>query len=142
MATINNNRFGELTGWNQITINILGRDVVGIKSLSYSDEWPTEVAYGAGAMPVGKARKNYKAKCEIELLWEEVQAIQSALAGGLRIQQLQFDVIVQYEYGSEFYKDIVRNCNFNESVRDLKQGEGEIWCKMPITCISVDWNVK
>ena len=36
MATIKN-YFGKLIGWNQSTVNILGRDVVGIEEFEYSD---------------------------------------------------------------------------------------------------------
>ncbi len=31
------NYLGKLTGWNQTTINILGRDVVGTDEFEYSD---------------------------------------------------------------------------------------------------------
>ena len=61
MATIKN-YFGKLIGWNQTTINILGRDVVGTDEFEYSDSTKKENAYGAGGYPVGSTEGNYEAK--------------------------------------------------------------------------------
>ena len=73
------NYLGKLTGWNNATINIMGRDVIGIEEFEYSDSTKKENAYGAGKMPIGHTEGNYEAKFSLSLYVEEEQAIQQAL---------------------------------------------------------------
>ena len=82
MATIKN-YFGKLIGWNQTTVNILGRDVVGIEEFEYSDSTKKENAYGAGGYPVGSTEGNYEAKFSLSLYVEEENAIQALLPQGI-----------------------------------------------------------
>ena len=88
------NRFGLLTGWGAVTVNLLGRDLEGIDEVEYSDEMPTEVAYGAGYFPIGKEQKNYAAKASLSILFEENAALLKSLPPGTRIQQIpMFDIL-------------------------------------------------
>ena len=60
MANKITNYLGKLIGWNQTTVNILGRDVVGIEEFEYSDTTKKENA-GAGiglATVIGIMQKN------------------------------------------------------------------------------------
>ena len=54
------NKFGTMAGWNAVTARILGRDIVGIKKVAYSDEQELDNEYGAGIMPIGQSAGNYK----------------------------------------------------------------------------------
>ena len=95
MATIKN-YLGKLTGWNQTTINLLGRDVVGTDEFEYGDSTKKENAYGAGGLPVGSTEGNYEAKFSLSLYVEEENAIQALLPPGKRFQDIEpFDSIVQ-----------------------------------------------
>lgn len=136
------NRFGTLIGWNNITVNVLGRDVEGIEAVSYDDEQEIDVAHGAGGMPIGKTKANYKAKASISIIMEEAISIQQALPKGTRMQDLpDTDIIVQYEYQGSLYKDIIRNVSFKTNGVDVKQGDGKITRKFDLVPVSVDWNV-
>ncbi len=96
MPTIKN-YLGKLTGWNNTTINIMGRDVVGTEEFDYDDTTAKENAIGAGGMPIGWTEGNYEAKFNLSLYDEEQQAIQSALPYGKRLQDIApFDAVVQY----------------------------------------------
>ena len=88
MANKITNYLGKLIGWNQTTVNILGRDVVGIEEFEYSDSTKKENAYGAGGMPVGSTEGNYEAKFSLSLYVEEENAIQAALPPGKRFQDI------------------------------------------------------
>ena len=72
------NRFGQMTGWNNIVVNMLSRDVEGITELAYDDNVKKEHAYGAGKFPVGRGEGNYEAKASITLYKEEVDKIMSS----------------------------------------------------------------
>jgi len=129
------NQFGKLQGWNNITLNLLGRDVVGITELSYSDTTKKENVMAAGAYPVGRSESNYEAKASITLLKEEIDAILASLPKGKRLQDIEtFDMIA----ASDKLKDVCGNTLFRkrlgiafnasavsaESVRKDDQGHG------------------
>jgi hypothetical protein len=135
------NRFGTLIGWNNITINILGRDLEGIEEIKYSDEETQDVAYGAGKFPIGKTKGNYKATASVKLYLEELLSLQKQLPQGSRLQDIpDFDVTVSYEYNGTIYTDVIRNCSFKTNPRESKNNEGKIVCDMELCPISIDWN--
>lgn len=130
MDTVIVNSLGKLTGWNSITLRIFGRDVVGIRRVQYSDEQAIVNGYGAGKMPVGEEEGNYSATASIDLLNEEVLAIQNALPPGTRLQDIPgFDIVVSYEYGATGTlkrTDIIHNCRFTNNGVEVSQGDGAI----------------
>jgi len=122
------NSLGKLTGWNSVTARILGRDVVGISKVAYSDEQVSNNAMGAGSMPVGIEGGNYTANASVDLFEEEVRAIQTAMPAGVRVQDiLPFDVIVSYALpGGGRTTDVIHNCRFLNNGIEVKQGDGKI----------------
>lgn len=136
------NHFGRVVGWNNVTLTMMGRDVVGITELEYDDNTDKENIYGAGGMPVGRGTGKYEAKCSITLLIEEVQAIQASLGPGKRLADIApFDVAVSYEYEGVIYKDRIRNAEFTTNSRAVKQGDKMIATKYSLIVSHIDWNV-
>ncbi len=136
------NNFGKLTGWNSITVNIMGRDVVGISEINYSDSTKKENVYGAGGNPIGRSEGNYEAKASISLLKEEVDAIQQKLPKGMRVQDIPaFDVIVLYDRKGKIQKDIINYVEFTGRAVDVKQNDGTIVEKHELIVSTIDWNV-
>lgn len=137
------NSLGKLQGWNNITVNLLARDVVGITELSYSDNTKKENAGGAGGMPVGRTESNYEAKASITLYKEEVDAIQKSLPKGKRLQDIDmFDIIVEYQTkNGQVIKDIIYNVEFTGKSIDVKQGDGSIAHKLELIVSHIDWDV-
>ncbi len=136
------NRFGTLTGWNNTTVNLLGRDLEGIEAFKYGDSEEHEVAYGAGKMPIGKTKGNYKVEAALTLYVEEVISLQKQLPPGFRLQDLpDFDVPVVYEYNGTVYRDLIRNCSFTDNGRESKNGEGKMVREYALCCTHIDWNV-
>lgn len=122
------NKFGTMTGWNSVTVNLLGRDVEGINSMSYSDSETKENAYGAGKYPIGRGRGNYEAEASIGLYKEEVDALRLSLPAGKRLQDIApFDIVVEYmrENGS-ITKDIIHNVEFTDDGVEVSQSDGTI----------------
>ena len=142
MATRIINRFGTLIGWNNITVNVLGREMEGIEEVTYEDEEDIGVGHGAGKFAQGKTRGNYTAKASVRIWKEESIALQQSLPKGSRVQDIpDFDVVIQYEYQGQFYKDIVRNCSFKNNGTSVKQGDGKIVTKYDLVPTHIDWNV-
>lgn len=137
------NKFGQMVGWNNITTNMLGRDVEGISAIKYDDTREKTNVNGAGGFPVGRGEGNYQASASIDLYKEEVEAIQRALPPGQRIQDiLPFDITVEYQRkDGTIYKDRIRNCEFTNNEVDVKNNDGTISTKYELIVSHIEWNV-
>lgn len=131
-----------MSGWNNVTVTLLGRDVEGITEVSYDDTVEKENAYGAGSFPVGRGSGNYEAKCSITLYLEEYRALQLSLGPSGRLQSIApFDIAVQYDYGGIILKDRIRNCEFKNAGVEVKQNDKTIAYKFELICSHIDWNI-
>ena len=136
------NKFGKVTGWNDITTNMLGRDLEGITELAYDDKRDKANIYGAGGMPVGRGDGNYEAKASVTLSKEELTALQLSLEPGKRLSDIApFDIAVTYEYNGFIYKDRIRNVEFTGKSIEVKQGDKSIATKCDLIVSHIDWNI-
>lgn len=137
------NKFGTMTGWNSITVNVLGRDVEGISELKYNDAMEKENVYGAGAYPIGHSRGNYEAEASITLYKEEIDAVKNALPPGRRLADLApFDIVVEYEaLDGNIQKDVIRNCEFTNDSVEVAQNDGTITTELELITSHIEWNV-
>jgi hypothetical protein len=135
------NKFGSILGWNSITVNVLNRDLEGITDISYDDEQKMENEYGAGKYPIGQSEGNYEPKASMSLYSEELNALQSSLPAGKRIQDIPpFPIVVQYERNGVIIKDVLQNCRFKNNGREVKQADGKIVTKIDLLLSHIDWN--
>lgn len=131
-----------MIGWSKVTVHLFGRNLVGIRKVSYNDETERENEYGAGNMPIGQSEGNYKAEASIELTLDEVHAIQQAIPAGGRIQDIPpFDIIVQYEYRNKIVTDRIRNCRFMGNGVDVSQNDKTIAQDYTLLVSHIEWNV-
>lgn len=138
------NYLGKLTGWNQTTLNLMGRDVVGIEEFDYNDNTKKENAYGAGGMPIGWTEGNYEAKFSLSLYVEEEQAIQSLLPPGKRLQDIApFDVNVQYANpnNGRIVIDVIHNVQFTGRSKTAKNNEGKMVHKHEMLVSHITWGI-
>lgn len=141
MATIKN-KFGTLTGWNNIKVHLLGRDLEGISEVAYDDEREMENVYGAGGYPVGQGEGNYAANASITLLNEERLALMASLPSGTRIQDIKpFPIVVEFEYQGNIYTDVIQNCRFKNNGVEAKQNDKSFSMKFDLLTSHIDWNV-
>jgi len=143
MATVKRliNRFGKITGWNDVTATIFGRSLEGIMSIEYGDttDWTNE--YGAGGRPVGESDSNTEPTCMIELYLEEMRAIQESLPPGVVLQRIPpFSIIVEYDYQGKIYKDIIKNCRFRTNGVNTAQNQKKHTHRHEIKCSHIAWN--
>jgi len=139
------NKFGRMTGWNSITLNMLGRDVEGITAIKYNDKVAKENAYGANKFPIGRGEGNYEPTCSLTLYKEEVDGLNASLPPGMRIQDIPpFDITVEYENTAQsgiIQKDVIHNCEFTDRAIDVKQADGTIAPEYTLICSHIDWNI-
>ncbi|WP_417366892.1 hypothetical protein [Flavobacterium beibuense] len=135
------NKFGTMTGWNNITVNLLGRDLEGITAINYDDTETKENVYGGGKMPVGRSKGNYEATASLTLFKEELDALQGSLPPGKRIQDIAaFDIVVVYEReNGTIQTDIIHNVEFTNNARDVSQGDGTIAVELELIVSHITW---
>lgn len=137
------NKFGRITGWNDVQVVVFGRALEGIQELSYDDNMEVESVRGAGGMPIGYGEGEYKANCSMTILAEELQAMLAQLPAGKRIHEIAAtDVPVLYTQGDKVVKDVIRTFKFTGIGKQVKSGDKAIWIKMPCFCSSIDWQVQ
>lgn len=136
------NKFGKLGGWNDVTMNFLGRDVEGITDLEYDDELDIETVMGQGAFPIGYGEGNYKAKASFTLYNEEWNALQMSLPAGSPMSFIApFPVIVEYDYNGFKKKDVFTIKIKGRGVA-VKQGDKTIAYKANVVVLGkINWNV-
>ena len=145
MASTIINQFGQMVGWNDITVNLLGRDLEGITEIEYGDESEMNNEYGAGEYPIGRSKGNYSATASITVYEEELKALEKSLpiVGGRR-QRMQeipaFDIAVTYEYGDNIITDVIRNCKFKNTGKVGKQNEGKMTKKLDLLTSHIEYN--
>jgi hypothetical protein len=143
MATQIINNFGNIAGWNQHEVILLGRKLVGISKIMYKDSTEVEAVYGAGGYPIGTGDGNYSAESGMTLLKEEVEALIAALPAGSRIQDIPAtDVPVLTIRGSKVTKDVIRNFRFTGIGKEVNQNDKSVYLEMPCFCTHIDWNVE
>lgn len=136
------NKFGKMQGWNNVTLNLLGRDVEGITELEYSDSTEKENIPGAGKFPIGRGEGNYEAKASITLHKEEYDALQAALPGRRLAEILPFDAVVEYAMSDgKIQKDRLRNVEFTGRGVQVKQGDKSIVYKSELILSHIEWDV-
>lgn len=136
------NQFGVMTGWNSVTVNLLGRDLEGITELAYSDKEEKKNARGFGKYSVGRTTQNYEANASINIYVEEVAGLDTSLPVGKRIQDIEpFDITVVYDLNGVIRKDIIRSAQFTNRGVEVKNGDGTISTKHELIVAKIDWNV-
>lgn len=136
------NKFGTMLGWNNMSLNLFGRELEGFDSLKYSDKENHGLVFGGGKYAVGKSKGNYEPEASISLYIEENIALLRSLPKGMRLQEIpDFDIPVSYEYQGSIYTDIIRNCSFTSNGRETKNGEGKMVMEYPLCCTHIDYNV-
>jgi hypothetical protein len=127
------NRFGKVLGWNNVSMNVGGRDIEGMNEISYSDSQELEVIGGAGPMPIGVGAGEYKASAKIKLILEEVLAMQASLPKGTRLAGLAIgDIVVQYNQNDVPVTDIIHNCYLKGNGRTVKRGDKDVWVEFEL----------
>lgn len=137
---------GAQYSWASLKTNMLGRTITGITAVSYSQDREKVDNMGAGDQPDHRAYGNRKAKADITLYQYEVDAIISA-AKSQGINDIldipPFDIVVVYQVNdlSPVVTDVIRNCEFTQNMRDLKQGDLKSEQKLPLITSHIDYNV-
>ena len=131
---------GVAYSWSQIKINILGRQVIGVSKISYSDKEEMQDNYGAGNLPVSRSYGKISCEASIELYMEEIEALQKATPTG-RLQDIpEFDVVVSYQpQAGKITNHTLHNARFKENARDAGNEDMVIKAEIPLLISHISW---
>lgn len=133
---------GQLYSWSDIRVNLLGRSLVGILAINYSDSQDTKPVYGRGKKPIGRVSGNYQANGDLTLEMGEVEALNLSLPSGSSIYDIPpFDVVVVYTNPEQLLiTHVLKGCVFTKQDRSSKSGDvKEIEVKLPLYVTEIDW---
>lgn len=131
---------GVAYSWSQIKINILGRQVIGVSKISYSDKEEMQDNYGAGNLPVSRSYGKISCEASIELYMEEIEALQKATPTG-RLQDIpEFDVVVSYQpQAGKITNHTLHNVRFKENAREAGNEDMVIKAEIPLLISHISW---
>lgn len=131
---------GVAYSWAQITVNILGRALVGITAVSYSEEQEMENNYGAGNRPVSRGYGRITSEASITLDMTEIEALQQLVPSG-RLQDIpEFDVVVAYvpQTGGTVTHTI-QKCRFMNNAREAEEGAMNMTTELNLIVGQIKW---
>lgn len=131
-------------GWNDLTVQLLGRPVIGLRGVKYGQEQDKQNVYGKGKRPIARARGQVTYEGEIKVLLSELRALLQSEGNGRSLVGIRpFDVVVVYaaEAGGALTTDILKYCEFTKAEIDLNQGDAFVEITLPIIIGDIEWNV-
>ena len=113
---------GQLYDWSAVQVQLPGGVAIGISSIDYDDELPTEERYGKGRVARGSGTKNYKASAKMELDLDEDERFRRAMGGS--VYNGTFPIIVSYATdGLPIVTDVLPVCRVTKISTGNKQGD-------------------
>ena len=128
--------------WSNIEIVMLGRPVTGIRGVSYKASQEKEVVYGRGDKPRSIQHGNKSFEGSLTLLQSEIEALLTASGKGKNIVDIPaFDIVVAYVPNGvgNIITDIIKNVEFTEVEKSLKQGDKFMEIELPFIALDVEY---
>lgn len=130
--------------WSDVTVVLAGRDVTGIRAVSYKSSQEKEALYAKGNKPHSIQRGNKAYEGSVTVLQSELQALAAAAktAGG-DILDLSFNIIVSYgnpSQGDVITTDLLRGCQITEYEKGLSQNDKFMEIELPLIAMDIKEN--
>ena len=125
--------------WSDVTVVLGGKNVVGLRGISYSAAQEKEALYAKGNKPHSIQSGNKAYTGSIRLLQSELIALQSGSSTG-DVLDIAFDVVVAYgnpSKGDVIHTDLVRGAQFTESPKSLNQNDKFMEIELPFIALDI-----
>ena len=129
--------------WSDVTVVMAGRDVTGIRGVSYTSSQEKEALYAKGNKPHGVQRGNKSYEGAIRLLQSEYDALNAA-AGGDALNA-SFNIIVAYgnpTKGDVIKTDLLMGCEITSKPKSLNQNDKFMEIELPLIMLDVKENYR
>lgn len=124
--------------WADVTVVMAGRDVTGIRGVSYTSDQEKEALYAKGNKPHGIQRGNKSYTGSIRLLQSEYEALNAA-AGGDALD-VSFNIIVSYgnpSKGDVISTDLLVGAEITSKPKSMNQNDKFMEIELPLTMLDV-----
>lgn len=144
MATIINGRQYEFA---DVTLILGGRDVVGLRGISYTESQEKETIYGKGNKPLAIQKGNFSYEGSITLLQSEVETLRvlaKTETGRASLMGLTLDAVVCYGdplKGDVMITDRINSLQFTEDPKEMSQGDNSMEIELPFIALSIDYQI-
>lgn len=134
MATFSSKQYS----WCSLSVAYGGRIIDGITELEYTEKQEKEALYGRGCKPHIVVRGNKTCEGKLTLWQSEVEAM-TRDAKNNDILALSVDVIASYvpHDGGQIVTDILKNVEFTEVKKAIKQGDKNMLVELPFSFTEV-----
>lgn len=130
--------------WSDVEIVMLGRPITGIRGVKYKEAQEKEVLYARGNKPRSMQKGNKSYSGSITLLQSEIEAMYKSIGKKKGLVDIPaFDIVVSYipADSTTIVTDIIKNAEFTESEKSIKQGDKFMEIELQITALGIDYNV-
>lgn len=129
MATFTSKQYS----WCDISVAFGGRILEGITEVEYTEKVEKELLYGRGCKPHSIVRGNSSFEGKLSIWQSELEAM-TRDATNKNILGLEFDVVIAYvpNDGGQIVTDILKNVQFTEVKKAMKQGDKNMVVELPI----------
>ncbi len=124
--------------WADVTVVVAGRDVTGIRGISYTPSQEKELLYAKGDKPHGIQRGNKSYTGSVRVLQSELEALQDAAGGD--ILDINVNIIVSYgnpSKGDIIRTDLLKGVEFTDVPKTLNQNDKFMEIELPILMLDV-----
>lgn len=124
--------------WSDVTVVLAGKDVTGIRGISYSPAQEKEALYAKGNKPHSIQRGNKSYSGSVRVLQSELLALQAAAGGD--ILDIATDIVVAYGnpiQGDVIHTDLVRGVSFTEVPQAINQNDKFMEIEIPFVALDI-----
>lgn len=124
--------------WADVTVVMAGRDVTGIRGVSYTSEQEKEALYAKGNKPHGIQRGNKSYTGSIRLLQSEYDALNAAAKGDAL--NVSFNIVVSYgnpANGDVIKTDLLRGVELTSKPKTLNQNDKFMEIELPLIMLDI-----
>jgi len=135
---------GKEYSWGDVEVVLFGRPLVGIRGIEYGVKQEKELQYGRGNKPYAIQKGNKAPEGSITVTQSELEAMLRAAGPGKDLTDIPgFQVVVSYipEEGAPIVTDVLRNCEFTEGTKSLKQNDKAMEITLPLLMLDIEYNV-
>lgn len=130
--------------WSDVSLNLGGRDVTGIRGVKYSEKIEREPLFAKGRYPHSVQSGNVTIDGEITVLQGELEALIKA-GGGSLLNLKGLTCSISYgdlADGNTLITDVLTGVYFTESPKELKQGDKQMEIILPFIATRLDHQVR
>ena len=124
--------------WSDVSVVLAGRNVTGIRGVSYNSDQEKEALYAKGNKPHGIQRGNKSYTGSIRLLQSEYDALNAA-AGGDALN-VSFNIVVSYgnpSKGDVIKTDLLQGVEITSKPKSLNQNDKFMEIELPLIMLDV-----